>query len=71
MTDNQLIASLRSGWLQELFDDLTTGGNKPNYSLDGQSVDRATWRDGMWKRIADSTKLLTIDEPYELRGNAV
>lgn len=44
---------------------------KPNYSLDGQSVDRTTWRKSLWESYMEAKTLLQFEDPYELHGTGI
>lgn len=61
-----ILESIRNDYLAALAEDAVNP--KPDYSIDGQTVSRAMWRDNLWTRIKEITNLLQIAQPYELRG---
>lgn len=66
MTDLQAIQSIRSDYLAALLADAVNP--KPDYSIDGQTVSRAQWRDSLLRSIETLNKLELMFAPYELRG---
>lgn len=41
---------------------------RPDYSIDGQTVSRAVWRESIARNIKELQDILQREEPYELRG---
>lgn len=65
-TDLELLSSIRSGYLTALAAD--AANPKPDYSIDGQTVSRAQWRESLLARIHDVDALIQATEPFELKG---
>lgn len=66
MTNSELLESIKSNYLQALDDDALNP--RPDYSIDGQTVSRAQWRDSLLMKIKEINALIQADEPYELHG---
>lgn len=66
MTDVEKIKASISNWLSALYADSIKP--KPDYSLDGQTVSRAAWRDSLTRNIKEHQEMLALFEPFELRG---
>lgn len=58
---------IRDGYEKDLLADAGDGdgGTQPDYNLDGQSVTRDAWREGLWKKIREIDEQLTALEPFE------
>lgn len=63
-TDAQNLATIRSGILAALAED--AANPKPNYSIAGQSVDRASWRSSLMQELKDLNAIQdSINGPWE------
>lgn len=73
MTDLETLASIKSIYLAALRADAlrTPFGPPPDYSLDGQTVSREQWREGLWKKIKDINELLQMEDPFEFHGQVM
>lgn len=58
------------GWQTDLANDagLGVGGTQPDYSLDGENVNRQAWRDGLQRNIDKAMAQLQKLQPYELES---
>lgn len=70
MTSTELLETIRTGWLNQLAVDAASLIPLPDYSIDGQTVSRAQWRDSMLKNVQTIGATIQMLEPYELRGSA-
>jgi hypothetical protein len=66
MTDADRLASIKTLYLTALAED--AANPRPDYSIDGQSVSRESWRAGLFARVKDIDELAQAAEPYELRS---
>lgn len=44
---------------------------QPTYSLDGESVSREAWRDGMQRTVEWANKMIQIYGPFEIRSQVL
>jgi hypothetical protein len=65
-TDLQQLASIKSDYLAALLADALNP--RPDYSVDGQTVSRAQWRESLWAKVELIDKLIQYEDPFELRG---
>jgi hypothetical protein len=63
------LQTIRSQVLETLAND--TMNPQPSYSLDGESVSRTEWRNGMIDRIEQLNKLIQMENPFEMRTVAI
>lgn len=56
------LITTRDNWAAALLADSTSP--QPSYSLDGQSVSRQEWRDGLAKGIESLNKTINAMSPY-------
>ena len=66
MSNIELLNASITGWLTELYEDSLDP--KPDYSLDGQTVSRAAWREGLMRMVKEAQELATMLDPYELHS---
>ena len=64
--DTLTLTSIQADYLSALAQDAINP--KPDYSVDGQTISRAAWRDGIWAKVEAIQKLLQFAQPFELRG---
>ena len=57
------------GWSTDLANDAVSG-TQPDYSLDGRSVSRQAWRDGLQKNLDNALAQLQKLEPYEFHSTS-
>lgn len=68
-SDSALIESIISGYLTALKEDARFP--RPDYSIDGQTVSRAQWRESLIGQIKQLQGLAQNIEPFELRGSTL
>ena len=56
------------GWSAQLATDAAHPYGLPDYSIDGQTVSRAQWRESLLRNIKQNLELIQMLEPFELRG---
>ena len=61
------LQNIRDGYLTDLENDALTG-TQPDYNLDGQTVNRDAWREGLEKKIDAIDFLLNRLQPYSLKS---
>ncbi len=66
MTDVETIKASISNWLAALYADSLNP--RPDYSIDGQTVSRAAWRDSLTRNIKEHQEMLALFEPFVLVG---
>lgn len=71
MADIDLMTSIRSGYLAQLAADAALVNGQPTYSLDGESVSRDTWRQGLMDRIKLLTDMIQAENPFEIQTQAI
>ena len=52
-----------------MYKDATTG-TQPDYSLDGRTVNRNAWRQGLMERIEQIQQQINSLKPYQLKSVA-
>jgi hypothetical protein len=62
------LIALQAALVQELKDDVDNGYNRPDYSLDGESVSREAWRAGMYEKIDRLYDLINKADTFEVRS---
>jgi hypothetical protein len=62
---------IRSGYLSQLAIDAGNPVGQPQYSLDGESVSRDGWRQGLIDRIEKMNAMIQAEQPYELQSVAI
>lgn len=60
----QLIA-IRDGYLTALAVDALNP--KFDYNIDGQAVTRSSWRESLFKELANINQLINMYQPYEIQ----
>ena len=68
----QKVAGLKAtkdGYLADLYMDASTG-TQPDYSLDGRTVNRNAWREGLFNRIKQIDELINALQPYQKKSVA-
>lgn len=70
MTDLELLASIKTELLTALLADATTPFG--SYSIPGaQSVSRDRWRQWVLDAVRSINDLIQMEDPYEIRTNAI
>lgn len=69
-TDAQNLATIKSNYLSALAADSASPGK--DYSIDGQSVSRAAWRESLFSKIKEINELMAIEDgPWEHASEAL
>lgn len=68
-TSIEELVEIKAGYLAALADD--AANPKPDYSIDGQTVSRAQWRQSLFQLIKNINELIQVEEPYELKGRTL
>jgi hypothetical protein len=58
------LRTIRNNYLTALVND--SANPQPNYSFDGQTVDRDNWRAQMMARVKEINELITLIDPFEI-----
>ena len=64
------LQAIRSDYITALANDAAAnaaGTAGPDYSLDGESVSREAWREGIMKKIQTLNELIQQEQPFEIR----
>ena len=62
------LVAIQAALAQELADDLANGNNRPDYSLDGESVSREAWRSGMHDKLDKLYDKINKADTFEIRS---
>jgi len=68
-TSVEYLTTAKAGYLAALAAD--SANPKPDYSIDGQTVSRAQWREGLLRQTKELNTLIQMEDPYELRGQTI
>lgn len=69
MTALEYLESIKLQYLAALAVDAVKP--KPDYSIDGQTVSRASLRTGLFNILKEIATLSQFEEPFELKGQAL